>query len=228
MAPINASGQPVGEDLSGWMPPPAPEPTRIEGAYATLAPLEANHAEPMFRTIRQGSDESWTYLPWDPVRDLADMRNLIKTLHNLDGWCPYAVETEGELGGFIAYLRVAPLDGVLEVGGIYFSPVLQRTTAATEAVYLMIKHAFDIGYRRVEWKCDDLHEISQQAAHRFGFRYEGTFRQATHYKGRNRDTAFFAITDRDWAGLSCAFAAWLSADNFDEHGIQKRPLASFR
>jgi RimJ/RimL family protein N-acetyltransferase len=228
MARLNDFGQPIGDELAGWIPPSAPERHTIEGVYATLAPLEAEHAEPMFGPISQGSDLSWTYLPWDPVRGLPDMRNLIETLNNLDGWSPYVVEVEGQLVGFLAYLRIASQDGAIEVGGIYFSPALQRTMAATEAIYLMIRNAFDLGYRRVEWKCDDLHEVSRKAAHRLGFRYEGTFRQATHYKGRNRDTAWFAIADKDWINLDRAFAAWLSPDNFDAEGIQRQRLATFR
>ena len=228
MASLNDFDQTIGEELAGWIPPSAPEQHTIEGVYSTLVPLEAEHAEPMFGPISQGSDASRTYLPWDPVRDLTDMRNLVETLDNLDGWSPYTVKVEGQLVGFLAYLRIAPQDGAIEVGGIYFSPVLQRTTAATEAVYLMIRNAFDLGYRRVEWKRDDPHEVSRRSAHRFGFRYEGTFRQATHYKGRNRDTAWFAITDEDWINLDRAFAAWLSPDNFDAKGTQQQPLAAFR
>jgi RimJ/RimL family protein N-acetyltransferase len=228
MSELNAFHQPVGEDLAGWVPPAAPECHRIEGVYCALTPLEARHAEAMFGSIAQGSDASWTYLPWDPVRDLGDMRDLVETLNSLDGWSPYVVESEGQLVGFLAYLRIAPQDGAIEVGGIYFSPLLQRTTAATEAIYLMIRNALDLGYRRVEWKCDDLHAVSRNAAHRFGFRYEGTFRQATHHKGRNRDTAWFAITDEDWKGLELGFRAWLSPENFDAEGKQVQPLTAFR
>jgi RimJ/RimL family protein N-acetyltransferase len=228
MARLNDFGQPIGEELAGWTPPSAPERHTIEGVYATLAPIEAEHAEPMFGPISQGSDASWTYLPWDPVRRLTDMRKLVEKLNNLDGWSPYVVQVEGQLVGFLAYLRITPHDGAIEVGGIYFSPVLQRTTAATEAIYLMIRNAFDLGYRRVEWKCDDLHDVSRRSAQRLGFRYEGTFRQATHYKDRNRDTAWFAITDKDWVDLDRAFGAWLSPDNFDAEAEQRQPLAAFR
>jgi RimJ/RimL family protein N-acetyltransferase len=228
MVPLNEFDQPIGEDLMGWTAPSAPDRHTIEGVYSRVMPLDATHAEAMFGPISQGSDASWTYLPWHPVRSLGDMRDLVATLNNLDGWSSYAVETQGRLPGFFAYLRIAPPDGVIELGGIYFGPLLQRTTAATEAIYLMINNAFDLGYRRVEWKCDALHEGSRRAAHRLGFQYEGTFRQATHYKGRNRDTAWFAITDEDWTHLEPGFRAWLSPDNFDARGIQRQPLTAFR
>jgi RimJ/RimL family protein N-acetyltransferase len=228
MARLNDFGQPIGEELAGWTPPSAPERHTIEGVYATLAPIEAEHAEPMFGPISQGSDASWTYLPWDPVRRLTDMRKLVEKLNNLDGWSPYVVQVEGQLVGFLAYVRITPHDGAIEVGGIYFSPVLQRTAAATEAIYLMIRNAFDLGDRRVEWKCDDVHDASRRSAQRLGFRYEGTFRQATHYKDRNRDTAWFAITDKDWVDLDRAFGAWLSPDNFDAEAERRQPLAAFR
>jgi RimJ/RimL family protein N-acetyltransferase len=131
---------------------------------------------------------------------------------------------EGRPLGFASYLRIRPRDGVIEIGSIAFSPMLQRTTAATEALYLLMRNAFDLGYRRCEWKCDDLNGPSRSAADRLGFTYEGTFRQATHYKGRNRDTAWYAILDNEWPALDGSFRRWLERENFDAEGIQKRPL----
>jgi RimJ/RimL family protein N-acetyltransferase len=130
--------------------------------------------------------------------------------------------------GFAAYLRIQPRDGVIEIGSIVFSPRLQRTTAATEAIYLMLRNVFALGYRRCEWKCDDLNAPSRAAADRLGFTYEGTFRQATHYKGRNRDTAWYAIVNREWPALDGVFQRWLAPDNFDDDGVQRQSLGKMR
>ncbi|MGI4789937.1 MAG: GNAT family N-acetyltransferase, partial [Janthinobacterium lividum] len=128
--------------------------------------------------------------------------------------------------GVASYLRIQPQHGVIEIGSIHFSPLLQRTSAATEALYLMIAHVFSLGYRRCEWKCDALNAPSRAAALRLGFTFEGVFRQAIVYKGRSRDTAWFAIIDRDWPRLDAAFQAWLDPANFNEEGLQKAPLAA--
>jgi RimJ/RimL family protein N-acetyltransferase len=133
---------------------------------------------------------------------------------------------EDGLVGFLAYLRITPHDGAIEIGAIVYSRQLQRTTAATEAQYLLLNHAFDSGYRRVEWKCDDLNEPSRRAAVRFGYLYEGTFRMATHYKGRSRDTAWYAITIDRWPQIKRTFEAWLARDNFDDDGNQITTLSN--
>ena len=134
----------------------------------------------------------------------------------------------GAVRGFASYLRLDPPNGAVEIGSILYSPTLQRTTAATEAIYLMIRHAFANGCRRVEWKCDALNAPSVAAGERLGFRYEGTFRNATHYKGRNRDTAWFAITLEDWPETRAALESWLDPSNFDAEGRQTHSLASLR
>jgi RimJ/RimL family protein N-acetyltransferase len=122
-----------------------------------------------------------------------------------------------------------PLHGVIEIGHIWFAPALQRTRAATESIFLLARHAFDdLGYRRLEWKCDSLNGPSRSAAERFGFTYEGIFRQHMVVKGRNRDTAWYAITDAEWPSRRAAFEAWLSAENFDAGGTQRRSLAEIR
>jgi RimJ/RimL family protein N-acetyltransferase len=125
-------------------------------------------------------------------------------------------------------LRIDQKNGVIEIGSIVFSPSLQRTSAATESVYLLLKNAFELGFRRCEWKCDHLNLPSRVAAERLGFRYEGTFRKATHYKGRSRDTAWYAITDEEWPALDAAFRSWLADDNFDVDGVQRRSLRAVR
>jgi RimJ/RimL family protein N-acetyltransferase len=130
--------------------------------------------------------------------------------------------------GFLSYLRIDPPGGVIEIGSIVFAPELQRTTAATEVIFLLLKYAFGLGYRRCEWKCDALNAASRKAAERLGFGYEGTFKKATHYKGRNRDTAWYAITDDEWPQVERAFARWLAPDNFDTGGRQLRSLSDLR
>ncbi len=135
----------------------------------------------------------------------------------------------GRAVGVASLMRIDHVAGVIEVGGINYAPPLQRTPAATEAMYLMMRRVFDeLGYRRYEWKCDALNAPSRAAALRLGFRYEGTFRQATVYKGRNRDTCWFSILDNEWAALKHAFERWLAPDNFDAAGQQRRSLSSFR
>jgi RimJ/RimL family protein N-acetyltransferase len=124
-------------------------------------------------------------------------------------------------------MRITPQFGVIEIGGIWFGPALQRTTAATEAIYLLARHAFDdLGYRRLEWKCNALNEASRRAAQRFGFTFEGVFRNHMVHKGRNRDTAWYAIIDSDWPRIKTGFERWLAAENFDSSGQQRQPLSA--
>lgn len=134
--------------------------------------------------------------------------------------------TSGEAIGVASYLRISPSSGSIEVGHLNFSPKLQRTPAATEAMFLMMRHAFELGYRRYEWKCDSLNDPSRQAALRLGLSFEGIFRQATVRKGRNRDTAWYAAIDKEWPALCTAFDRWLSPSNFDEQGHQRVSLSS--
>jgi len=134
----------------------------------------------------------------------------------------------GRAAGIGSYLRIGPASGSIEVGHLQFSPRLQRTPAATEAMQLMMCNAFELGYRRYEWKCDALNAASRRAAERLGFRFEGVFRQATVYKGRSRDTAWYSIIDQEWPGLERAFRMWLEPGNFDHDGRQRRSLADCR
>jgi RimJ/RimL family protein N-acetyltransferase len=134
----------------------------------------------------------------------------------------------GRAVGQASYLNIKPAQGSIEVGHVYFSPLMQRSRVATEAMYLMMRRAFETGYRRYEWKCDALNARSRVAAERFGFAYEGTFRQATVVKGRNRDTAWYAAIDSEWPALSATFEAWLAPENFNAEGQQRRRLESFR
>ena len=162
---------------------------------------------------------------YGPFADAGELAAALGQLDGMPDWQVHSIAVDGTLLGFLCYLRIDPSGGVIEIGGVTFSEALQRTRAATEAIYILVANAFALGYRRVEWKCDDLNEPSRRAAVRLGFTYEGTFRQATHYRGRNRDTAWFAIIDRDWPALDAEFQRWLADDNFDEAGSQRTRLS---
>lgn len=226
---LNQFGQPVGDELDAWTPPGLPSSQGLAGALVHLEPLAADrHASDLMQVFESAPESLWTYLAIGPFESVEDLSTTLDRLADQPNWQAYAVTVDGAALGFASYLRIDQQHGVLEIGSIALSPALQRTTAATEAIYLMIDHAFDLGYRRCEWKCDDLNAPSRAAAERLGFRYEGTFRQATHYKGRNRDTAWFAIVDHEWRELRPAFDAWLSPSNFDEHGEQRVSLREVR
>ena len=201
-----------------------PASMRLAGRNVTLERLGGSHASDVWDAFATAPDSLWTYMSIGPFADEAELTRAVEQLASLPGWQPYAVCVGGRAVGFASYLRIDPAVGVLEIGSIAFSPTLQRTTAATEALYLMIDHNFDLGYRRCEWKCDDLNAASRRAAVRLGFTYEGTFRSATHYKGRNRDTAWYAIIDREWPRLRVAYQSWLAPENFDQ-GRQRQSLA---
>lgn len=229
MTRTNEFGQPIGDDLLGWREPARPSRVPLEGARVDLVPLDpGDHAAGLFEAFVPASASLWTYMSFGPFSDVHELSRTLDGLNRLDGWLPYAVVVSGVAVGLAAYLRIDPPNGVLEIGSLAFSPGLQNTSAATEALYLMINHCFELGYRRCEWKCDHLNAPSHAAALRLGFKFEGVFRQATHYKSRNRDTAWYAIIDRDWPVLRASFQAWLSAENFDELGEQLRSLQSFR
>ncbi len=227
MPRTNDFGQPVGDDLGGWAPPPMIPDAVPNGNHVRLRPPTVDDAETVYTALRQARHDLWTYMPFGPFYSVDDASEYLRDMLDLADWRPYVIEVDGLVQGLKSYLRIAPSDGVIEIGSIVFSPQLQRTTAATEAVYLMMRHAFDSGYRRVEWKCDSLHVVSRRAAERLGFRYEGTFANATHYKGRSRDTAWFAVTVEEWPDRRQRLEAWLDAANFDQDGDQLRPLSTF-
>ncbi|MGD2059844.1 MAG: GNAT family protein [Acidimicrobiia bacterium] len=227
--PQNEYGQPIGEDLGRWQAPSFPMAVTVPGRTVTLEPLSSDrHGEGLWAALGDAPTSLWTYMSFGPFADRSEFQATIDGLAALPDWVPYALVVEGAPLGFASYLRVQPADGVLEIGSIVFSPQMQRTTPATESLYLMIARTFELGYRRCEWKCDALNGPSRQAADRLGFTYEGTFRHATHYKGRNRDTSWYAIIDRDWPELERAFELWMSADNFDVEGNQIRSLRELR
>ena len=228
---LNALGQPVGEEVPGWTKRPLPPRSAIEGAYCRIEPLDAaRHASDLFAANSRDSEgRMWTYMFYGPFRSAEAYRRWVEDASAGSDPLYHAIldRRTGRAAGVAAYLRIEPEAGVIEVGHIALSPALQRTAAATEAMYLMARRAFDeLGYRRYEWKCDALNAASRSAAERLGFTYEGCFRQAIVYKGRNRDTAWYAMIDRDWPAIRQAFEAWLDPGNFDAEGRQRRPLAA--
>ncbi len=226
MSNTNDFGQPVGNDLRGWVPPPMIPDAVLSGIYVRLRPLTVDDAEAVHLALGEARHDLWTYMPFGPFCSVEDASDYLRYMVDQSDWRPYIIEVDGLVQGFKSYLRINPPDGVIEIGSIVFSPRLQRTTAATESVYLMMRHAFDSGYRRVEWKCDSLHHVSRKAAERLGFRYEGTFVNATHYKGRSRDTAWFAVTSEEWLDRRRRLEAWLDPANFNQNGHQLRALST--
>lgn len=216
-----------GAPLPGWTPPPAPPRTPLEGRYCRVEPLSAaRHADDLFEA-NSASDAIWDYLPYGPFNAPAAYFEWAETMSASDDPLFHAVVdlSDGRAKGVASYLRIAPEAGSIEVGHINFAPALQRTRAGTEAMFLLMRRAFDLGYRRYEWKCDALNAPSRRLAQRLGLSFEGIFRQATVVKGRNRDTAWFAAIDGEWPALRVAFETWLDPANFDEDGRQRRSLS---
>jgi RimJ/RimL family protein N-acetyltransferase len=229
-APIcNDFGQRIGFPVRDWAAPPAPPHETMEGRYCRLEPLDpGRHAAALFEADAVDSDgRSWTYLGYGPFETLSSYRAWMDATCRGDDPLFFAVidRTDDRPAGVVSYLRITPAAGSIEVGHLHYSPRLQRTPAATEAMYLMMKRAFESGYRRYEWKCDALNAASRAAAERLGLSFEGIFRQATVYKGRNRDSAWFAAIDSEWPALRNAFVAWLDPDNFDAAGKQRVRLS---
>jgi RimJ/RimL family protein N-acetyltransferase len=238
-----------------WKPVAAPVPTTLRGRYVTLEPLDAQrHTQALWDAVR-GHDELWAYLFDGPFATEADLHRSIEQKEAASGAVFLAIVPaksripegagafmplkEGEnarpLGpaspivaksaGYASFMRIEPSHGVIEVGNILFSPALQRTRAATEAMYLMARHAFeDLGYRRYEWKCNAENEPSRRAAIRLGFTFEGIFRQHMVVKDLNRDTAWFSMLDHEWPARKRAFESWLDPANFDGEGRQIQSL----
>jgi RimJ/RimL family protein N-acetyltransferase len=225
--PINEFGQPVGERVD-WTPGAPLGPTTLVGRTCRLEPLGEQHLEGLYAALCLDSPaSSWTYMSQGPFEDREEFAAYLARLHTLPATVPLAIVLpDGSPVGVATYLRIDHANGTAEVGNISFGAALQRSTAATEAMYLMAAHAFDVaGVRRYEWKCDSLNEPSRRAAKRLGFVFEGIFRQAVVYKGRTRDTAWFAITDAEWPDLRATYERWLSPENFDSGGSQRRRLS---
>lgn len=226
---FNNLGQPVGVPLPGWSPPPRPPREPLEGRYCRLEPLDPDrHAAALFAANAADAEgRGWTYLAYGPFGTLAEYGDWMTSACLGDDPLFFAIidSADGQPAGLASYLRIAPEAGSIEVGHIHYAPRLQQRPAATEAMFLLMRRAFELGYRRYEWKCDSLNAPSRAAAQRLGLSFEGIFRQATVYKGRNRDTAWYAAIDSEWPALREAFLAWLDPGNFDEQGRQKTRLA---
>jgi len=225
----NELGQPIGFPVDDWQPPPLPPRSPALGRLCRIEPFVPDaHSKTLYAAFAKDPDNrNWTYLSYGPFDSFESFDAWARGTCTDDDPLFYAVVdlATGEAVGLASYLRINPTDGVIEVGHIHFSPLLQRTTLATEAMFLMMKRVFDeLGYRRYEWKCDALNEPSRRAARRLGFSFEGVFRQLTMYKNRNRDTAWYAITDGDWPSIRSGYELWLDPDNFDMKGRQKRSL----
>ncbi len=227
MSRVNRYGQPIGDAVLNWTAPPAPPREVIGGVRCVLEPLDlARHGDALYDANARGDGSNWTYLFAEPPDSreayLAYMR---ESFTGDDPRCFAIVERASGLAvGVASYMRIVPAHGCIEVGHINFSPALQRTPIATEAMYLMMRHVFALGYRRYEWKCDALNAPSRAAAQRLGFSFEGVFRKAIVYKGRNRDTAWYSVTDADWPAVRASFEQWLAPENFDAHGSQRVQL----
>ena len=218
----------LGRKLTNWTPPPRPSVPVLEGRYVRLERLDADrHVEELYQANLL--DVSiWDYMSHGPFSNVAAYSEWASNAAALDDPFCYAIRNleTGRAEGVASYLRIKPEMGVIEVGSIVFTPPLRRTRAATEAMFLMMQWAFDAGYRRYEWKCDSLNAPSRQAALRFGFGFEGVFHQHMVIKGRNRDTAWFAVIDSEWPALKTAYETWLDPKNFDANGQQHISLSA--
>lgn len=220
---------PLGEKLD-WKPVPRPTSVPLRGAHILVRPVNAEKdAVPLFSVshLPDGDPAIWTYLPDGSYESPEHLRQMLAWAETSEDPLYFALVriADERPVGLASYLRITPEFGVIEIGHIWFGVQLQRTTAATEAIYLLTRHAFDdLGYRRLEWKCNALNAASRRAAERFGFTFEGVFRKHQVVKGRNRDTAWYAITDDEWPAIKRGFEAWLAPENMDDEGRQRRSL----
>lgn len=225
-----AAGEPLlGERLEGWRPPPLPVRAPMAGRFCRLEPLDASLHKDALAGANAADVEGalWTYLPYGPFPYPEAYAAWVRASAVSADPLFFAIvpRVPGRAAGVSSYLRIDRVNGSIEVGHLAFAPCLQRTPAATEAMFLMMEHAFGLGYRRYEWKCNALNRPSRVAAQRLGFSYEGTFRQAAVVKGRSRDTAWFSVIDREWPALREAFLQWLDPSNFDVRGVQRVALS---
>jgi RimJ/RimL family protein N-acetyltransferase len=201
---------------------------RFQGERVVLRPIDPDaDAEALFEAGRDPA--IWTYLPYGPYADAEELRAALREEAASEDPIFYVVEVDGTPLGIASYLRITPEHGVIEIGHIWFGTPLQRTPAATEAIYLLARHVFDdLGWRRLEWKCNAANAASRRAAERFGFTFEGVFRKHQLVKGENRDTAWYSIVDDEWPAIRRGFEEWLAPENFDQNGVQRRTLEQCR
>jgi RimJ/RimL family protein N-acetyltransferase len=222
----------LGPRVPNWKPVARPAKAPLEGRHVLLRPVDpANDAGDLYAASHppEGDCATWTYLPDGPYESADHMREMLDFAHRSEDPLFFTIVANDRPCGMASYLRITPEHGAIEIGHIWFGAGLLRTTAATEAIYLLARHVFDdLGYRRLEWKCNALNTPSRTAADRFGFTFEGVFRKQQVVKDRNRDTAWYAIVDDDWPPIRRAFESWLAPENFGEDGRQRRALAQFR
>jgi RimJ/RimL family protein N-acetyltransferase len=229
---VNHLGQAIGFPVPNWTARPRPPHAPIRGRFTDIEMLsvEQHAADLHAANLLDSEGRNWTYLPYGPFSQLEDYQAWMRQTCGGEDPLFHAIidKATGKAVGIGSYLRIEPGVGVIEVGHINYSPLAQRRPVATEAMFLLMRRVFDeLGYRRYEWKCDALNAPSCAAALRLGFRFEGIFQQATIYKGRNRDTAWYAITDKEWPARRAAFEAWLDPQNFDADGKQRCKLSAF-
>ena len=226
---FNELGQPVGPPVPGWKGVERPPRTAMAGHYCRVEPIDpASHAKDLYHANSlEPGNRNFTYLSVGPFDSFDAYRQWMASARQSEDPLFHAIidAGTGKPVGIASYMRIEPANGVIEVGHLNYSPLLQRKPAATEAMYLMMKRAFELGYRRYEWKCDSHNAASRAAAQRLGFSYEGVFRQSSVYKGRNRDTAWYAMIDSEWPQLDKAFQRWLDPANFDAQGKQRERLS---
>lgn len=222
----------MAENMQHWTPRPRPEAVTLEGRYVRLEKLGLQHADQLFdASATVDADTKFTWLAEGPPEDLASFRAWVEKVSASADPIYFAIidKATGKVAGRQTLMRIDAANGVVEIGNIYWGPLIARKAAATEALFLFAQYAFDtLGYRRFEWKCNNDNAPSKAAALRFGFQYEGLFRQHFVIKGLNRDTAWFAMIDKDWVKLKPAYEAWLAPENFDADGMQKRRLEDIR
>ncbi|MEU0674562.1 GNAT family protein [Streptomyces sp. NPDC006172] len=230
-ARLNEYGQPIGRPLPDWTARPTPARVTLDGRFCRVEPLDADrHTDELYSAYALAADgRDWTYMTVGPFGSRDDYRSHVVAMTQTDDPLHYAVVdlVTGRAVGTLSLMRQDPFDGVVEVGSVAFSTLLKQTPVSTEAQFLLMSYVFDeLGYRRYEWKCDSLNAPSRKAALRLGFTFEGIFRQAVVYKGRNRDTAWYSVIDSEWPQVAKALRSWLSPDNFDADGRQQQSLSA--
>jgi len=235
MTEFNEFNQEIGFHVHDWKPAVFPSKAEsLQGEYCTLIPVTTDnllqYVDALFDALwSNNKGETFTYLPTGPYHELSEFSHFMASLSSGTDTVTYVIidKKTNSPTGTCSYLRINPEHGSIEVGHIHYSKLLQKSCAATEAMYLMMRNVFEnLGYRRYEWKCDSLNELSRKAAIRFGFTFEGVFRQCIIYKGRNRDTAWFSVIDKEWPDKKTRFEKWLHTENFDVDGNQLISLSS--
>ena len=227
---INQYGQQIGRALPDWQPVAKPRRQAIVGKYCLLAPLELEHSEALYQAFSLAEDNrDWTWLSTNKPNSVEEVRFwLTDKIDNLE-LVPFTVvdKTTQRPVGVVCFANIEVDNGAIEIGHVTWSPLMQRNVTGTEALYLLLKMAFSLGYRRVAWRCDSTNLASRRAAERLGFTFEGRFRQTMTRKQRNRDTDWLSMIDSEWPRINQALSGWLEESNFDDEGQQKKKLGTF-